>query len=239
MNKKTKILTMFIGGCAIALPSMALAQEGALMSLGKAELRGEVESRYNSAVAATLDETVLRSTDSRYYWASETKVQCGIAMGFLKSGTKDADSVNKCEKFALRMVGDPLPPPPPPPPPPVNEIQCAEQMPMYVYFDWDSATPPPDASATVSLIAENRAVCGWNAFSVVGHTDRSGSDSYNFPLSVERAQAVARMMEGAGISASSMTIDGRGETERKVETLDGERNPSNRRVEINTVPATR
>ena len=137
-------------------------------------------------------------------------------MGFLKSGTKDADSVSKCEKFALRMVGDPLPPPPPPP---VNAIQCTEQMPMYVYFDWDSAVPPPDAS--------------------VGHTDRSGSDSYNFPLSVERAQAVARMMEGAGISASSMTIDGRGETERKVETLDGERNPSNRRVEINAMPATR
>tara|TARA_R110001599_G_scaffold89072_2_gene236159 strand:- start:29094 stop:29804 length:711 start_codon:yes stop_codon:yes gene_type:complete len=236
MKKKIEKLTMFLGGCAIAFPGMALAQDGALMSLGKTELRGEVESRYDAAVVATLDETVLRSTDSRYYWASETKVQCGIAMGFLKSGTKDADSVSKCEKFALRMVGDPLPPPPPPP---VNEIQCTEQMPMYVYFDWDSAAPPPDASATVSLIAENSAVCGWNAFSVVGHTDRSGSDSYNFPLSVERAQAVARMMEGAGISASSMTIDGRGETERKVETLDGERNPSNRRVEINAMPATR
>ena len=172
MKKKIEKLTMFLGGCAIAFPGMALAQDGALMSLGKTELRGEVESRYDAAVVATLDETVLRSTDSRYYWASETKVQCGIAMGFLKSGTKDADSVSKCEKFALRMVGDPLPPPPPPP---VNAIQCTEQMPMYVYFDWDSAAPPPDASATVSLIAENSAVCGWNAFSVIGHTDRSGS----------------------------------------------------------------
>lgn len=236
MKKNIERLTMFLGGCVMAFPGMALAQESSLMSLGKAELRGEVESRYDAAVAATLDADVLKSTDSRYYWASETKVQCGIAMGFLKSGTKDADSIGKCEKFALRMAGNPAPPPPPPP---VNEVQCGEQMPMFIYFDWDSATPPPEASATVALIAENRAVCGWNAFSVVGHTDRSGSDSYNFPLSVERARAVARMMESAGIDASSMAVDGRGETERKVETLDGERNPSNRRVEINAVSSTR
>jgi OOP family OmpA-OmpF porin len=237
MKKKLEKLTMFLGGCAFAFPGVALAQDSALMSLGKAELHGEIESRYQTALAATLSEAVLKSLDSQYYWASEAKVQCGIAMGFLKSGTRDADSIGKCEKFALRMVGDPLPPPPPPPL--IDEVQCTEQMPMYVYFDWDSASPPPESSATISLIAENSALCDWNAFSVIGHTDRSGSDSYNFPLSVERAQAVARMMEAAGISASSMRIDGRGETERKVETLDGERNPTNRRVEINTVPATR
>ncbi len=46
-------------------------------------------------------------------------------------------------------------------------------------------------------------------------------------------------MERAGIAASSMAIDGRGESDRKVETLDGERNPTNRRVEINAVPEGR
>ena len=236
MKKKIKKLTMFLTGCAIAVPGGAMAQDSALMSLGKSELRGEIESRYQTALAATLSEAVQKSINSQYYWASEAKVQCGIAMGFLKSGTKDADSIGKCEKFALRMIGDPLPPPPPPP---INEARCTEQLPMYVFFDWDSASPPSESSATISLIAENRSLCDWNAFTVIGHTDRSGSDSYNFPLSVERAQAVARMMEAAGISGSSMRIDGRGETERKVETVDGERNPTNRRVEINAVPVGR
>jgi OOP family OmpA-OmpF porin len=239
MKKILEKLTMFLGGCAIAFPGMALAQDSALMSLGKAELRTEVESRYQTALAATLSENVLKSTDSRYYWASETKVQCGIALGFLKSGTKDADSIGKCERFALRMVGDPLPPPPPPPPPPIDEVQCREQLPMVVFFDWDSAMPPQDASATVALIVGNMTSCGWNAFSVVGHTDASGSDSYNYPLSVQRAQAIANLMQSAGIPTSSMTVDGRGESELKIQTLDGERNPTNRRVEINQVPAGR
>ncbi|MEH6828813.1 OmpA family protein [Parasphingorhabdus sp.] len=235
MKKKLGKLTMFFGGCAIALPGVALAQGSDLMSLGKAELRGEVESRYQTALAATLSENVLKSTDSQYYWASETKVQCGIALGFLKSGTKDADSIGKCERFALRMVGDPLPPPPPP----IDDVQCREQLPMVVFFDWDSAMPPPDASATVALIVGNMTSCGWNAFSVVGHTDASGSDSYNYPLSVQRAQAIASLMQSAGISSSSMTVDGRGESELKIQTLDGERNPTNRRVEINQLPAGR
>jgi OOP family OmpA-OmpF porin len=237
MKKKLEKLTMFLGGCAIAFPGLALAQDSALMSLGKAELHGEIESRYQTALAATLSENVLKSTDSQYYWASETKVQCGIALGFLKSGTKDADSIGKCESFALRMVGDPLPPPPPPPP--IDDAQCREQLPMIVYFDWDSAVPTAEASATVSLIVENSAICGWNAFSVVGHTDASGPDSYNYPLSLQRAQAIARMLESAGIPAGSMSIDGRGESNLKVQTVDGERNPINRRVEVDQMPVGR
>jgi len=234
--KKILKLTMLLGCCVAAVPGAALAQESALMSLGKAELRGEIESRYETALAATLSEAVLKSTDSQYYWASEAKVQCGIALGFLKSGTKDEDSIGKCERFVANMVPTPLPPPPPPP---VSQAQCSEQMPMYVYFDWDSAVPPTESSSTISLIAENRVQCGWDNFTVIGHTDRSGPDSYNIPLSIERARAVASMLERAGISASSMRIEGRGETERKVETLDGERNPTNRRVEINAMPAGR
>lgn len=234
MKKKLEKFTIILGGCAIAFPGVAMAQDSALMSLGKAELRGEIESRYQNALAATLSEAVLESTDSQYYWASETKVQCGIAIGFLKSGTKDPDSIGKCEKFALRMVESP---PPLPPPPRINDIQCREQLPMIVYFDWDSAVPSPEASATVSLVAENSAICGWNAFSIVGHTDASGPDSYNYPLSLRRAQAIARMLESAGIPAGSMSIDGRGESELKVQTVDGERNPTNRRVEIDRMPA--
>ena len=181
---------------------------------------------------------IKRLLDSQYFWASEAKVQCGIAMGFLKSGTRDADSISKCELFTARIV--PAPPAPPPPPPPIiPPAQCTEQLPMMVYFDWDSAVPNAGATDVVALIAENRAICNWNNFTVIGHTDRSGPDSYNFPLSERRAEAIAAMMQSAGISASSMVVEGRGETERMVETVDGERNPANRRVEINAVPAGR
>ena len=236
MKKDVKKLTMFLGCCAAAMPGVAWAQESSLMALGKDQLRTGIDNRYQTALAATLDENVKRSLDSQYYWASEAKVQCGIAKGFLKSGTKDADSITKCELFTARIVPAP---PAPTPPPPLPPAQCTEQLPMMVYFDWDSSVPSAEASDVVALIAENRGICNWNNFSVVGHTDRSGPDSYNFPLSERRAEAIAAMMQSAGISASSMIVEGRGETERMVETVDGERNPANRRVVINVVPVGR
>ena len=68
--------------------------------------------------------------------------------------------------------------------------------------------------------------------SVLGHTDRSGSDKYNNALSMRRAQAVASRMQALGIAASALAVAAKGESEPKVETPDGERNPTNRRVEV-------
>ena len=81
-------------------------------------------------------------------------------------------------------------------------------------------------------MADNRARCGWTAFTVVGHTDRSGSDAYNDKLSVARARVIADMMGAAGIPAEAIAVSGRGEKDLRVETLDGERTPANRRVEV-------
>ena len=88
------------------------------------------------------------------------------------------------------------------------------------------------ASIPVAFITANRADCGWQFFNVVGHTDRSGSDKYNDSLSLRRASAIADLMRGAGIADTELRVSGRGESEPKVDTPDGERNPTNRRVEI-------
>ena len=101
-----------------------------------------------------------------------------------------------------------------------------------LFFDFDSAVPPADASTTANYLANNSAGCGWSSYEVVGHTDRAGSNAYNEGLAMERANAVADVLAGQGISMGAMTVTGRGETDPAVETLDGERNPQNRRVEI-------
>lgn len=74
--------------------------------------------------------------------------------------------------------------------------------------------------------------CRWNRFTVVGHADKSGSNSYNDPLSLRRAQAVATRMQALGIPAAAVAISAKGESEPKIDTPDGERNPTNRRVEV-------
>src|SRR3546814_10403149 len=76
--------------------------------------------RYDTAVKAVGDASVRAAQDSRWTYAVEAKNQCGIAIGFIKSGTKDADSINKCDDFVARLSA--------PPPPPVPAVSAATAL---------------------------------------------------------------------------------------------------------------
>ena len=222
-----------------AVTALALSQPGAAFAQALADqpvgqLRGEVKSRYDAALAKTVEASTVAANDSVYAWASEAKVQCGIAMGFLKSNTKDAESLRRCD-FAYGMMNrQPLPPaaetPLTPPPPPGEN--CPPEVASTLYFDWDSTVAPAEAGQSVTFMADNRVRCGWRSFTVVGHTDRSGSDSYNEGLALRRARVIADMMTGAGIPADSIAVAGMGERQPRVQTVDGQRTPENRRVEV-------
>jgi OOP family OmpA-OmpF porin len=67
---------------------------------------------------------------------------------------------------------------------------------------------------------------------VVGHTDTSGSPSYNQKLSERRANAVRAALEALGIPEDNIHVSGRGEGELMIETGDGVKEPQNRRATI-------
>lgn len=231
-------LTRLVAGGAIAAISLAvpaMAQESGadLLSLDRSALNGEVRTRYDEAVALTGDPAVAAVDGSRFTWASQAKAQCAIALGFLKSGTKDPVSIGKCGDAAMRMraaVGGPVATAAPEPAPLPDA--CAQPIAGIVFFDFDSALVPESSSQTLASVVEYTKVCAWKRLVVTGHTDRSGSDGYNNALSVRRAQAVAAQLGAIGVPAGVLEVSGRGEAEPKVQTLDGERNPTNRRVEI-------
>jgi len=221
---------MISGGNAFAQTS----PRSSLLDLPVSELRTELDKRYDAAVQASTATDVVRAEDSRFLWASETKVQCGIAIGFTKAGIKNADSVNKCDFLYARMNGAVSAPPPPPPP--SVAADCASASVVEVFFDWDQDVVTPEASSTVQQVAATRALCNWGSMKVTGHTDRSGSDQYNMGLSLRRANNVAAAPEALGVSRGELVISGTGEAELKVETADGVREPINRRVEIIAQP---
>jgi OOP family OmpA-OmpF porin len=232
MRPNAKTMTAMLALAAAALPAAAYAQATAseLMAMSAGQLKDEIGQRYNAALALTRDGGTLAADDPRYLWASQAKAQCGIALGFLKSSTKDPVSIGKCVDAALRMNQQRVVAPPPPPPP--SNPACAEPIAGIVFFEWDSAVVPDSAMPTIQAAAQNLAACGWRGISVAGHTDRSGGDSYNDALARRRADAVARLVAGQGTAGSQIEVSSFGERTPKVPTADGERNPQNRRVEI-------
>jgi outer membrane protein OmpA-like peptidoglycan-associated protein len=67
---------------------------------------------------------------------------------------------------------------------------------------------------------------------IVGHTDSSGSDAVNNPLSLNRAASVRDYLSNRGVALSRITIDGRGSREPLVANDTPANKAKNRRVEI-------
>lgn len=218
----------------LLLGATAHAQDSGadLMSLDKSSLRGAIQTRYDEALGLTQDQAIIAGNDDRFTWASQAKAQCGIALGFLKSGTRDLVSIGKCADAALRMRAATPPAVVAAPPPPSLPEACAQPLAGIVFFDFDSSVVPDSSGPTLDSIVNYTKVCAWQRLAVTGHTDRAGSDAYNDALSVRRAQAVASLLETRGMPAGVLQVVGKGESEPKVPTIDGERNPTNRRVEI-------
>jgi outer membrane protein OmpA-like peptidoglycan-associated protein len=67
---------------------------------------------------------------------------------------------------------------------------------------------------------------------VVGHTDNTGSDAINEPLSLHRAESVRNYLEDRGIAANRIEVAGRGSREPIASNATAEGRAKNRRVEI-------
>lgn len=240
---KTGLLAATAAMLAVGCGSQAMAQapRSPILSKGSAgAMRADVEQRYSAAVAMSRAPDVIRANDERFTWASETKVACGIAIGFLKTGTVDEDSIDKCDFYYQRMQQPPAPIMTPPEPAPAQVAAappCATKLPIVFYFGWNVAEPPPEAAGVAQAAAQQMQACGWQNLSVSGYADTSGSTAYNQKLSEARARNVASLLENAGVSAQALTLVGYGETRPAVPTPDGVREPQNRRVVINTAGA--
>lgn len=106
----------------------------------------------------------------------------------------------------------PAPAPEPAPAPVMVEKQFT--LSSDVLFDFNKATLKPEASQALdslySQIEEARPKDG--VATVIGHTDRIGSDAYNQKLSEQRAQTVANYLVGKGIPAAKINVEGRGKS---------------------------
>lgn len=135
----------------------------------------------------------------------------------------------------VQPMPEPLPPAPPPPPP-VAIPPAAPAGPIILFFDFDSAELAGEAKQLIAQAADPARQNGQTVLGLAGHTDRAGSNPYNMALGQRRAEAVQRELESLGVSGSRISVQSFGEDQTRVDTLDGQREPQNRRVEITIRP---
>ncbi len=84
-----------------------------------------------------------------------------------------------------------------------------------------------NALAKFSQVLKNNSDC---YVDIYGHTDRSGGDGVNIPLSQKRAESVKNYLTQCGVSSSQMqNVVGKGSSE---EIEDAVKSQANRRVEV-------
>jgi outer membrane protein OmpA-like peptidoglycan-associated protein len=111
-------------------------------------------------------------------------------------------------------------------------------LPDGVTFDVGSASLKPAFRATLDDVAASLVKYPSSLIDVYGHTDSTGSDSFNMTLSQSRATTVANYLISRGVPAARIRSQGFGETMpiASNDTPDGR--AKNRRVEIKIVPVT-
>ncbi len=104
-----------------------------------------------------------------------------------------------------------------------------------VTFATNSATIQPrfqSALNDVASVLREGNTAGQLALVIHGHTDNTGNDSINIPLSQNRANSVLNYLSSQGISSSRMTARGYGSTSPIANNSSAAGREQNRRVEI-------
>ncbi|ANP46671.1 OmpA family protein [Candidatus Viadribacter manganicus] len=134
-------------------------------------------------------------------------------------------------QFAAAAAPAPVAPTPPPVAPTPPPVVCPTSE-FVVYFEWDRSNLNPTALETIDAAVNRARQCNVGGVVVVGHTDTSGSTTYNEGLSERRASVVRDALVARGIAAGSIQSQARGETDLARATRDGVREPLNRRTAV-------
>lgn len=105
-------------------------------------------------------------------------------------------------------------------------------MPSNITFGFDSASLTPQAQNALNSVARVLNKYPASSIAITGHTDDTGSDSYNQKLSEQRATSVSGYLSQQGVDFGRMTTRGMGETMPKFPNTNESNRAKNRRVEL-------
>lgn len=119
----------------------------------------------------------------------------------------------------------------------VNVTQTADnqlklEIPSDISFDPGRYDIKPNLRPILDRFATTLNQNPVTRITIVGHTDSTGSDAVNNPLSVNRAAATRDYLVSRGVASNRIGIDGRGSREPVADNNTAAGRAMNRRVEI-------
>jgi outer membrane protein OmpA-like peptidoglycan-associated protein len=109
-------------------------------------------------------------------------------------------------------------------------------VPAGITFPINSAEIQPQFYDTLSQVSQTLSAYPATLIDVYGHTDPSGGDRINIPLSQNRAQSVASYLSRQGVNPARIATQGFGSSRPVADNGTEAGRAQNRRVEIRIVP---
>jgi outer membrane protein OmpA-like peptidoglycan-associated protein len=113
---------------------------------------------------------------------------------------------------------------------PDNQLKL--DIPSDVSFDVNRSDIKPDFRPVLDRFAQTLAANPDTHIRIIGHTDNTGNDQINNPLSIARAASARDYLAGRGVPAARIDVDGRGSHEPIADNATDRGRAANRRIEI-------
>ena len=111
-----------------------------------------------------------------------------------------------------------------------NQLKLS--IPNDISFDTGRHDIKPNLRPILDQFAQGLSQQASMEVKIVGHTDNTGSDAVNNPLSVNRAQSARDYLVARGVSSQRISIDGRGSREPIADNATEAGRARNRRIDI-------
>ena len=105
-------------------------------------------------------------------------------------------------------------------------------IPSDVGFDTGRSAIKPNFAPILAQFATSLNQNPVTTVTIIGHTDATGSDAVNNPLSIDRADAARDYLVSRGVARTRIVTDGRGSREPVADNNTAQGRDKNRRVEI-------
>ena len=113
-----------------------------------------------------------------------------------------------------------------------TDNQLKVDIPADVSFDVGRYAIKPNMRPVLDRLASTLNQHPVTTLTIIGHTDSTGSDAVNDPLSVNRAASTRDYLVQRGVSAQRIAVDGRGSRQPVADNSTASGRAMNRRVEI-------